>query len=508
MNSQSNARTAARQKQATDWTGLLDGSLIAGIVIRFKIRSTLLLQLYIPFSRILGQRAFFLGPLTIAAMAADGILAFFFDIARPQLDSTWGILVFGLVSLVIYGLGGNYLLSFANDTTTKSGMLAHSTLSAFNRLFRLVMLVQLVLSVLLLALILQMAMESKYDMALSNAIIGLGTLPGAVYYAFLGYKLFSWFFAVRRNITILLLGLAATTGSLAMLGNLVILSIVSEGSQVVSNASYVNFNHISPSSSVNALFYLLVVTVAEISAMFQWAAITLILRHFSKQLGKARLWTLICLPAIVFLVGTVPSLATSPTGDYKLFSTPYLSFRVIAIIGSIGMQMIWGIGYWSIARNMKNVGQQHIGKYMLMSAYGIMATSIAYLSPVIFKTFPPFGLPAHSFLTLAAYLFSIGFYYSAAYISENAAVRTAIRKQVLAESKLLDSIGTADVMKRLEKTVMMVAKANSEEVESRTGIIQTMSQQDIMHYVNQVMGEIQSQKQRQNQKQKQDRFPK
>ncbi|GEM_PF-2931658 len=479
------------------------------MVIRFKIRSTLLLQLYIPFSRILGQRASFLGPLTIAAMAADGILAFFFDIARPLLDSIWGILVFGLISLVIYGLGGNYLLSFANDTTTKSGMLAHSTLSAFNRLFKLVMLVQLALSILLLALILQMAIESKYDIALFKAIIGLGTLPGAGYYAFLGYKLFSWFFAVRRNITILLLGLAATTGSLAMLGNLVILSIVSEGSQVVSNASYANFNHISTSSSVNALFYLLVVAVAEISAMFQWAAITLILRHFSKQLGKARLWTLICLPAIVFLVGTVPSLATSPTVDYKLFNTPYLSFRVIAIIGSIGMQMIWGIGYWSIARNMKNVGQeQHIGKYMLMSAYGIMATSIAYLSPVIFKTFPPFGLAAHSFLTLAAYLFSIGFYYSAAYISENAAVRTAIRKQVLVESKLLDSIGTADVMKRLEKTVMTVAKANSEQVESRTGIIQTMSQQDIMHYVNQVMGEIQSQKQRQNQKQKQDRSPK
>src|SRR5262249_3027382 len=121
-------------------------------------------------------------------------------------------------------------------------------------------------------------------------------------------------------------------------------------------------------------------------------------------------------------------------------------------------------------------------------------TAFAYLSPVVFTNYPPMGLAAHSFLTLAAYMFSIGFYYSAASISESTKLRAAIRKHVLAESKLLDGIGIADLTRRLEKTVVAVARANSQEIEERTGVVQPMSEEEVLNYMNQVISDMRKQK--------------
>jgi hypothetical protein len=57
-----------------------------------------------------------------------------------------------------------------------------------------------------------------------------------------------------------------------------------------------------------------------------------------------------------------------------------------------------------------------------------------------------FGVLASSFVALASYLFSLGFYFTAIYISQDMQLRRSIRKYVMQEStKLLDSIGTAQM---------------------------------------------------------------
>src|SRR3712207_8369395 len=62
-----------------------------------------------------------------------------------------------------------------------------------------------------------------------------------------------------------------------------------------------------------------------------------------------------------------------------LFRSDKLSFRVLTVVGSSGLQVIWGIGYLSIARGISKVNKNSpIINYMTATAFGIMLTGFAF----------------------------------------------------------------------------------------------------------------------------------
>ena len=60
-------------------------------------------------------------------------------------------------------------------------------------------------------------------------------------------------------------------------------------------------------------------------------------------------------------------------------------------------------------------------------------------------SYPPFGLIMISFFGLASYLLLIGIYSSAISVAEDSNLRRSIRSFAMKESRLLDSIGMAQV---------------------------------------------------------------
>jgi hypothetical protein len=64
---------------------------------------------------------------------------------------------------------------------------------------------------------------------------------------------------------------------------------------------------------------------------------------------------------------------------------------------------------------------------------------------LVSSPYPPFGLPTISFIGLASYLVLAGIYSSAISAAEDSKLRQSIRNFALKETKLLDSIGMAQM---------------------------------------------------------------
>lgn len=419
--------------------------------------------------------------ITIVTIMLDFIIADFFNILGPQLNLSWQIALFATITIILYGVCQYFLIGFARTISAKL-----KTAIIFNRLVNLTRIIQYALLGILLIIIIEIICGLYYHVNLLVLATAIGTLPGVAFYALLGSRLFSWYRTNRKNNIVLFLGLAASTGAIAMSGNIIMMTIIlTEKPVVIEPQTEVNFNIVSSSKIQSLLFFVLVRISAIISTMFQWAGIALILHHFSKRIGGIRYWTLVCLPAVALFLGILPTLLQLTSSD--LSNQEPFSFSIMAAIGASSIIFVWGLGYFSIAKSMRKIDQHSaVANYMTISAYGIMLTGFAFTAPIIYVTFPPFGLAAHSYLTLAAYLFSLGFYSSAISVSQDVNLRQSIRKFVLDESRLVDSIAMAQIEQEMQEKVLAITDAITIE----TGIESSLSDDDVKDYLRDLLKEI------------------
>jgi len=115
---------------------------------------------------------------------------------------------------------------------------------------------------------------------------------------------------------------------------------------------------------------------------------------------------------------------------------------------------------------------------------------------VIYAPYPPFAAAAWSFVGLSSYLYSLGFYFSAISIAQDTKLRQSVRAMALKESKLLDSIGTAQMEQEIQKKVLKLAKEQERTLEEQTGVeIHEWQQEQAEHeniqdYMAEVFAEI------------------
>ena len=59
-------------------------------------------------------------------------------------------------------------------------------------------------------------------------------------------------------------------------------------------------------------------------------------------------------------------------------------------------------------------------------------------------------------------------------------IRQSIKKSVTEQSKLLDSIGTAEMEREVQKQVLIVTKKTSAAMAERTGVEASINEDDVM----------------------------
>lgn len=221
-----------------------------------------------------------------------------------------------------------------------------------------------------------------------------------------------------------------------------------------------------------------------------WISTTAMLSFYAKRVRKSWFWLFIASPIVFFLaqfaILLTPALSTVITFD------PFLAARIGTLIGTIVKPLsglMLALSFWIVARTVDRTNPLRI--YLIISGLGLLllfATNQAILLSI--APYPPFGFASITLVGLSAYLAVVGIYTSSVSISNDAKIRKSIKSLAKSESRLLDSIASAEMQKEVESRVIKVVKAQSSEIEDQTGSKPSLTDDEIKEYLDKVLKEI------------------
>jgi hypothetical protein len=412
-----------------------------------------------------------------------------------QLTSSFGISLFIIVVAVSYG-SAVYLLSRFISPLHRE-IRTHSP--RFDWLYKTLIMAQYTSGGIIAFMILQLIFTSHYYVGLLIASTAISFTLSVIIMALSSYRFLSWYKSSNKNVTVLLYGI---TFAVIAIGFGVIIAVNSSFILLQKPAEIGGLHSSSSASSMSQnpkalILYQITYTPSRLGFVLYWIVTALLLRHYSRKLGRLKFWTIISLPLVSFLSA---SLFVSP--DYK-HSLLYDALLVLAALTAGGI--LFGIAFLIMARSMKRTTSHHntLAYYLTISAYGTVLLVVSFTSPVIYAPYPPFAAASWSFVGLSSYLFSLGFYFSAISIAQDSKLRQSIRDIAAKESRLLDSIGTAHMEQAIQKKVLKLAKEQEKTLEEQTGVElhewqqQQVEQENIQDYMAEVFAEVEKSRKKQ-----------
>ena len=392
-----------------------------------------------------------------------------------------GIAIFAVMG-VIFAVGQYLILGFVRSVSEKKVANERLRLSPISRSISII---QYALIAIFASLILQILITSGYNVQFLEIVVWINYVLAIALLGLLSQRFLSWFRS-NHNLVVLVYSLASMMISINALFTL--LYVTNELTKKPVNIQP-ELTPVAPYGSVYDMFNSGYVITSVMSFVLTWIASVFLLHNYSRKLGRAKYWILVTIPLFYFLSQFQPLFLNILTpfrlSEPILFGVVYtLFFSATIPVGGV----LFGIAFWSVARNMnRNIVKQ----YMMISAYGMMLLfSSNQASGLVLVPYPPFGLITVSFLGLSSYLLLIGIYSSAISVSEDTNLRRTIRKFVIDQSKLLDSIGSAQMEQEMQKKVITIVKKTSQAMTEETGVQASLTEEDMKEYLDQVLQEI------------------
>ena len=132
-----------------------------------------------------------------------------------------------------------------------------------------------------------------------------------------------------------------------------------------------------------------------------------------------------------------------------------------------------------------------LNRHLIISGFGfflLFTSNQAILMSI--APYPPFGIATITAMGLSAYLVVTGIYMSTISLSQDAQLRRSVKQVARSQSKLFDSLVTAEIETEIESRVIEVIKKQSVEMEEETGVEPSLDEQEIHDYLNQVIKEV------------------
>jgi hypothetical protein len=397
-----------------------------------------------------------------------------FSASNIEQSIKWNIAAFIAIAIV-YAIGQYFVLGFVNS---KSKVIMGTKHAHLNVIHKLVSIAQYALVALIVFIILQMTITSSYFVVVLSTAIEISYTLSIIILAFLAQLFFSWFKS-DRNSVVLLYGLAAAALSInAGFTLLYVVDLFTNQPTVIQP----HILHTSASPSSASTFNLAYVISSVLSFLVTWIATAFLLRHYSKRLGKTVYWIIVSVPLVYFL-GQFQPLFLNLFSAYRLndpvtFGIIYtLVFNLSKPLGGV----MFGIAFWSVARG---IHQGQVREYMIISAYGLVLLFTSNQGIILVNLdYPPLGLATISFVGLSSYLILVGIYSAAISIAQDVKLRQTIKKIAIKESRLLDSIGFAEVERQIVQNVLSTIKQNQENMKYETGIDTSLDENDVTNYL-------------------------
>ena len=392
-------------------------------------------------------------------------------------------IIFIIVSVVI-SLGQLVILLFIRDKSKAQAIGHHLGL-----LQRLVPVVQFALVAIVVSVILQLILTTYYSTVLLISALAISYTTSLVIMGLLAQKFVSWFKSNRRWIVLLYgISFAILFVDIVVTLSLTINLLLNAPMHIWPHYGIVSPQGFSRGSLTEILSQAYVIfSIMSFAAM--WLTTALLLYSYSLRLGRLRYWIFICSPLVFFLSQFVTVLLNVFTplieSDPVFFS---IFFTMIFSLTKPAGGILFGVAFWAIARNIPN--RTIIRDRIVISAWGFVLLFISSQANTLFSNpYPPFGLATVPILSLSSYLLLLGIYSSAIMISEDAKLRRDIRKSVLNDSRLLESISKAQLEQEMQNRVTAIMKKNKVDNIVKEEPV-TESFPDARHYIDEIMDEF------------------
>jgi len=391
------------------------------------------------------------------------------------------------LTAIAYVVGQYVILKYVSKVTNnirKFGKLH------FAMIHKITKIVQYVLVAILLCIILQMYVSSYYSTRLLVTSIWVSYVLAISLLVVLVLRFFYWFRS-NRNSVVLLYGLSSVSIAAAAAISLLLSTLLLIGQPVDTYQIIGNESPSIPDNLVPLQYAYFVVSI--LSFIITWGATALMLRHHSVRFGIIKYWIIVSIPLLYFLMQFLPFFvyifSSYSLANPALFSTIY---TVVFSASKPGGGLLFAVAFWSLA---KRISDKQLRSYMIIAGCGLaLIFGSEQAVTLATRTYPPFGLATTSFFGLASYLVLIGIYSSALSVAEDSKLRRSIKTFALKESRLLDSIGTAQMEQEIQKRVLSVTRKTQELMTEETGIQSSLSEDDMRNYLEQVIREVKTQK--------------
>ena len=188
-----------------------------------------------------------------------------------------------------------------------------------------------------------------------------------------------------------------------------------------------------------------------------WIASALLLRTYSRRIGRIRYWTIISIPLIYFLFPFEknlidifqPFVISSPV-LYGIFNATI--FSATKQIGALFFSLVFLVASSLVAK-------YQMRKYLLITGIGvaILFGSIE-IDSLLYATYPPFGLVTVSFMPMGSFLVLTGITLSAILLARDKELRGEFYRSATSQLSLLKTIGVTEMENQLIKSYKSMEK--------------------------------------------------
>jgi signal transduction histidine kinase len=427
-------------------------------------------------------------------------------------DNSLQTLLFVLVVTIGFGIGSWILLEYTKRTS--SALRAKS--SSINRIHWAVTIIQFVLLAIMVVVIFYNSVYcynyfSFCNTPLSTVLMtAVASASASAILGFFSYRFLSWYKTSNRNLILLFYGLATAALSMSIAGDAIDKFMVAEliveeqlqpgtvpdSSFVYENVEKYNgevqYRVTNPEGSTlyvvspedDELYSFINKLTSYPRYVFLWISTCLLLHLYYQRTGQKitkfpiMYWILLIIPFVLYLVGSGLVLTLPDDSDYRYYQ------RIIYRAGNIGSSILFGVAFFIIARR---VPSERVKDYLTIAAIGVTMGGIAFSVSAFQQTY---GASVHSLVFLSSYLFAIGFYASAVFLTQDAKLRSSIKKSAIDESKLLVSLGTPHLEQELERRVLNSAQKEEEDLIQKTGVVPSLTQGEMKVYLSNVLSQI------------------
>jgi hypothetical protein len=436
-----------------------------------------------------GKQFFIVFLIIMTFLIIDSQISVIADIVAPQIVSFWGIALFVTISAVY--VSGQYLMLQMVKSKIRQSKFKPSYIDITEKF---VTAIQYILAAITITAVVEVLAMGAYhtDLLIAATTISYGL--AIILMGMLAWRLFSWF-KVNKSPVVLLYGLAVSTIIINAVATILFFDLVLLGkadlttpeSEVIFDTGY------EPGTSKEIIVQLQGYSL-PIYLLLVWGGTIMLLRTNLQRIGKIKFGLLVTFPIVyflayyIFLYPTIyPDSPITQAIDENFMTALMLGLGSTTITG-----ILFGLGFLSVARFISRGND--VRDYMSIAGYGFMIFVTAAATTVLQAAYPPYGLPNVSFVGLAAFLIMVGLHHSAISVAHDVKLRQLIKNSAIKESKLLDSMASAQMAQDLQNNIMSLTKENAQLMEQQSGTEPSLTDDDITKYLNRVINEVKEKK--------------